>query len=212
MLAVTDTGTGMDADTRARIFEPFFTTKAPDKGTGLGLATVYGIVKQSAGEIFVYSEPGLGTTFKVFLPCSTEVATPRNSGPVKLKAARGNETVLVAEDEAVIRTIIKRGLEKAGYTVLLTENGDAALRVLESHASPIHLLLTDMTMPGMSGSELAQRARALHPELRVLFLSGYTRTAAANHNGIQTGDSFLQKPFATEKLVATAREVLDATE
>jgi CheY-like chemotaxis protein len=209
MLAVTDTGTGMDADTRARIFEPFFTTKSPDKGTGLGLATVYGIVKQSAGEIFVYSELGLGTSFKIFLPRSTEVSEARDIAEAGPREMQGSETVLVAEDESVIRTIIKRSLEKAGYTVLLAENGDAAMRILESHASPIHLLLTDMIMPGMSGSDLAQRARARHPGLRVLFLSGYTR-ATATGNGILPGDAFLQKPFGTETLVATAREVLDA--
>lgn len=210
MLAVSDTGHGMDADTRARIFEPFFTTKAPDKGTGLGLATVYGIVKQSAGELFVYSEPDLGSSFKIFLPHAHEMSEVVEGDEVESHPAGGSETVLVAEDESAIRTVIQRSLERAGYTVLMAANGDEALAILDKHSAPIHLLLTDMIMPGMNGSELAARARERRPGLRVMFLSGYTASTARNGHGIGADEHFLQKPFGTETLVATTREVLDA--
>ncbi|HJQ20040.1 MAG TPA: response regulator [Gemmatimonadaceae bacterium] len=210
MLAVTDTGTGMDADTRARIFEPFFTTKGPEKGTGLGLATVYGIVKQSAGEIFVYSEVGHGSSFKVFLPRSTEMPGATETPAPAHEAKPGSETVLVAEDEEAIRRIMQKCLTRAGYDVILAFDGEDAMKILASHDKPIDLLITDMVMPNMNGSDLAARAREKHPGLRVLFLSGFTAASMTAVQAIGADDFFLQKPFGAEALVQKAREVLDA--
>ena len=206
MLAVTDTGTGMDADTKARIFEPFFTTKS-EQGTGLGLATVYGIVKQSGGDIWVYSEPGRGTSFKVFLPrvheMSDEMPTPQRATP-----SGGTETVLLAEDEDSIRKVAIRVLEKAGYRVLAARNGEEAATIAETYEGHIHLLVSDMMMPVMDGRRLAERLRALRPDTRILLLSGYTD--ATDQRGAFTDAEFLQKPFSTETLARKVRELLDA--
>jgi PAS domain S-box-containing protein len=208
MLAVTDTGTGMDPDTKARVFEPFFTTKSPDKGTGLGLATVYGIVKQSSGEIWAYSELGQGSSFKVFLPRFKEMSNAPAGAPSA--PAGGTETVLIAEDEDAIRAIAKRILEKAGYTVLIAKNGSDAARVADNYAGAIHLLVTDMVMPVLSGRQLANRLRKRRPDTRVLFLSGYTESTVAREGSLEKGAHFLQKPFAGDSLLRKVREVLDA--
>jgi two-component system cell cycle sensor histidine kinase/response regulator CckA len=211
MIAVTDSGIGMDAETRVRIFEPFFSTKPAEKGTGLGLATVYGIVKQSGGDIWVYSEVGRGTTFKVFLPrvddpLPDEVASMTNRGA----SPRGSETVLLADDEAPILKVSKRILEGAGYHVLTAPDGAKALDVAAAHKGTIDLLVTDMVMPHLGGRQLADKLRAERPGLRVLYLSGYTDTAAARQGLMEPGAEFLQKPFSTDSLVRRVREVLDS--
>jgi len=208
MLAVTDNGVGMTNETVSHIFEPFFTTKSRDKGTGLGLSTVYGIIKQSGGSVFVYSEPGRGTTFKIYLPRVEEyVAAP---GPVAgLPAARGAETILVVEDEVGVRTLIRTILENQGYQVREAQRGSEALVVLESGAGAVDLMITDVIMPGMSGRELAERAAQLAPHMRVLFISGYTDEAIVHHGVLQPGIPFLQKPFTHEALARKIRELLD---
>lgn len=210
MIAVTDSGTGMDSETRVRIFEPFFSTKPAEKGTGLGLATVYGIVKQSGGDIWVYSEVGRGTTFKVFLPrvdepLADEVAAKANRGA----APRGSETILLADDEPPILKVARRILESAGYRVLTASDGAKALEVAAAHNGTIDLLLTDMVMPELGGRQVADKLRADRPGLRVLYLSGYTDTAAARQGLMEPGAAFLQKPFSSDSLVRRVREVLD---
>jgi two-component system, cell cycle sensor histidine kinase and response regulator CckA len=210
MLAVSDTGTGMDAATQARVFEPFFTTKDRGEGTGLGLATVYGIVKQSRGSIWIYSEVGHGTTFKIYLPCveTTEQVAP--PGPrVASAAVHGNETILVADDQRGIRAVIRAALIRYGYTVLLASDGVEALRIVSEHADPIHLLLTDVVMPAMSGCELVSRMRHTHPNVKVLYTSGYTDDAIVRHGILEPDAQFLEKPFTPQALVKRIREVLD---
>jgi two-component system, cell cycle sensor histidine kinase and response regulator CckA len=213
LLAISDTGTGMDAETQKRIFEPFFTTKEAGKGTGLGLSTVHGIVLQSGGSIDVYSEPGRGTTFKVYLPrFAGDAAVRRPVSGVHPALPTGSETVLVVEDEAAIRQLTKLILQKAGYTVLLAESPVAAERIASSHPGPIHLVLTDVVMPGMRGPELAERLLRLRPDLRVLFMSGYTDNAIAHHGFLDAGTEFLQKPFTPLGLMQKIREVLGRSE
>ncbi len=211
MLAVSDSGTGMDAETQKRIFEPFFTTKEKGKGTGLGLSTVYGIVKQSDGYITVYSEVGHGTTFKVYLPrldAPVEVV-----GPAITVAgmAGGQETVLLVEDDTPIRRLISDTLKSKGYKVLEASNGEEALATAGKHRQPIQLLLTDLVMPGMSGRILAERMAVLHPESKVLYMSGYTDDAVIRHGGLGAGGAFLQKPFTPDAVANKVRQVLDAT-
>jgi len=209
MLAVSDTGRGMDAETQAHIFEPFFTTKEQGKGTGLGLAMVYGIVKQSGGYIWVYSELGKGTTFKVYLPRAEEAVAgiePREGAALR----RGSETVLVVEDEAALRALVRGLLEANGYTVLEARNGEDALSVCEQHKGPIHLLLTDVVMPQMSGPELVEHLAPFHREMRVIYMSGYTDDAIVHHGVLGAGKTYLQKPFTPEALARKLREVLDA--
>ncbi len=215
LLAVSDTGAGMDADTVAHLFEPFFTTKEVGKGTGLGLATVYGIVKQSEGYIAVYSEPGEGTSFKIYLPRVTSGAmaapAPPSPGPPAPSSLRGTETVLVVEDEEAVRSLSRRALEAGGYTVLAAAGGPDAVRLTERYGGPIHLLLTDVVMPGMSGRELAQQLAQRRPGLRVLYMSGYPGDAIVHRGALDPGTAFLQKPFMPEDLTRKVREVLDGT-
>jgi two-component system, cell cycle sensor histidine kinase and response regulator CckA len=208
-LAVTDTGSGMTPEVRARLFEPFFTTKAPGKGTGLGLATVYGIVKQSGGFISVHSEPGRGAAFQVYFPVA-EGRTPARKSSHGLKAmARGAETVLVVEDEGAVRVLVGAVLRRAGYTVLEAGRGTEALRLAGEHPGPVHLLITDVVMPEMGGRELVERLAGLRPGLRVLYLSGYTEDAVVRHGVLQAEVAFLQKPFTMAALTTKVRQVLD---
>jgi PAS domain S-box-containing protein len=205
MIAVTDTGQGMDRETQARIFEPFFTTKG-ERGTGLGLATVYGIVKQSGGSIWVYSELQHGTTFKVYLPAVEEAPTARGREPSM--ALRGSETVLLVEDDDAVRQLGERMLGTAGYRVLAARGGHEALEIASAHDGALHLLVTDLVMPRMRGSDLAERLMATHPNLKLLFMSGYTDPAFLEHRLIAAGAPFLQKPFSADALVRKVREVL----
>ena len=209
MLAVSDTGSGMDAATKARIFEPFFTTKEIGKGTGLGLATVYGIVKQSGGSIWVYSEPGKGTTFKIYFPRvegELEETAPVDDRP---RILRGTETVLLAEDEEMVRNLMRTILEGQGYTVLVARDATEALSFGHRHHGSIPLLVTDVVMPGMSGRELAAQLAMAHPETKVLYVSGYTDDAVVRHGVLNAGLAFLQKPFSAESFLLKVRDALD---
>jgi CheY-like chemotaxis protein len=210
MLAVSDTGVGMTNDVKAHLFEPFFTTKGPGKGTGLGLATSYGIIKQSEGEIRVYSEPGHGTTFKIYLPCTLEKTTDlANSGKSK-PLARGNETILVVEDEPGVRGLTCDTLRECGYTVLESCDGADGLRVAHEYdLRKIDLTVSDVIMPIMSGKELADRLRTLRPDIKILLTSGYTDDALAHHGVLETGLAFLEKPFSRAKLAQKVRDILD---
>jgi two-component system, cell cycle sensor histidine kinase and response regulator CckA len=210
MLAVSDTGVGMDDETQKRIFEPFFTTKELGKGTGLGLSTVYGIVKQSGGNIWVYSEVGHGTTFKVYLPIVDEEPQELKRSAEVEKNLRGRETVLLAEDEEIVRKLTQEILETYGYQVLEAANASTALSICEHHKKPIHLLITDVVMPEMSGRELADRLHGLRPEMKVLYMSGYTDNAIVHHGILDPDISFLQKPFTPDALARKVREVLES--
>jgi PAS domain S-box-containing protein len=209
LLAVSDTGHGIDAETLPRIFEPFFTTKEQGKGTGLGLSTVYGIVKQSGGYIMVYSEPGHGTTFKVYLPRVDEQAAAAVGEVPAEPLARASETILLVEDEKSLREMIHEILEEGGYTVLEGGSPEEALAAARSHPGPIHLMLTDVVMPRMGGRDLAAEMAAVRPDLRVLYMSGYTDNAIVHHGVLDAGTHFLQKPFTADALLRKARAVLD---
>jgi CheY-like chemotaxis protein len=209
MLSVTDTGSGMTDETKLHLFEPFFTTKESGKGTGLGLSTTYGIVKQSNGYIWVYSELGHGTTFKVYLPrANREAMVATVSTEVTPPIQRTFETVLLVEDEAGVRALSKRILENAGYRVLEAPNGDDAERVFAQHADSIDLLVTDVVMPGCGGPELLTRLHHRAPAVRVLYMSGYTEQSAAHKAGIDSGTPFVQKPFTAAELLRQVRAVL----
>src|SRR5688572_708738 len=208
MLAVSDTGTGMDAATRARIFEPFFTTKEVGKGTGLGLSTVYGIVKQSGGYIWVYSEPDQGSTFKIFLPVIEQDPAP-GAGDAPAPARGGSEVVLLVEDEDAVRALTRRLLERDGYTVLEARDGREALRVAAQYPQPIHIVVTDMVMPEMGGRQVFEALAAIRPDLRVLYTSGYTDDEIVRRGLLDTDAAFLQKPFTAASLGAAVRFVLD---
>ncbi|MGH9861995.1 MAG: PAS domain S-box protein [Candidatus Acidiferrales bacterium] len=211
LLAVSDTGTGMDAETQAHLFEPFFTTKEKGKGTGLGLATVYGVVKQNEGYIWVYSELGRGTTVKIFLPRVEQAVEGEAAKPAAPVAApRGSETVLLVEDEEPLRRLAREFLESNGYRVLEAPTGQEALRLAERFQGPIHLLLTDVVMPGLSGRELAERLAPRRPETKVLYMSGYTEDAIVHHGVLGPGMSLLQKPFTLDALARKLRQVLGA--
>jgi PAS domain S-box-containing protein len=211
MVAVTDTGTGMDEATQQRLFEPFFTTKEPGRGTGLGLATVYGIVAQSRGSIWVYSELGQGSTFKVYLPATTEELTAPVVGPRSPTSLSGTETVLVVEDQIEARSVICETLRRRGYTVIEAMNGPDAIVKGRQLDVAIDVMLTDVVMPGMGGRRVAEVIRATRPGLKVVYMSGYTDSAIVDHGILEAGVTFVQKPFATETLLRRVREVLDAT-
>jgi two-component system cell cycle sensor histidine kinase/response regulator CckA len=210
MVAVSDTGHGMDAETRVRIFEPFFTTKEQGKGTGLGLATVYGMVKQNGGDIWVYSEPGAGTTFKLYFPRVSEPADVSNKQKVDLERA-GGEMLLLVEDEKSVRELTVRMLQRLGYEVLAAASGEEALQQSAAHAGRIAMMITDVVMPGMNGPQVAAALRASRPEMKVLFLSGYTENSVVYHGVLEAGLDFLPKPFSREALAQKIREMLGKT-
>ena len=213
MIAISDTGVGMDSETQSRIFEPFFTTKGP-KGTGLGLSTVYGIIKQSGGYIWVSSEVGRGTTFKIYLPriASAGETAAHIAAPVSLQRVEpGTETILLVEDEANLRYLARQYLEKQGYKVIEAADGAVAMQIAVAHEAVIHLLLTDVIMPGMNGRELAQRISEIRPNVKVLYMSGYTENVIGHNGTLDAGIRLLQKPFNLRDLKSKVREVLDAT-
>jgi CheY-like chemotaxis protein len=210
LLAVSDDGCGMDKETMSHLFEPFFTTKEMGKGTGLGLATVYGIVKQNNGFINAYSEPGQGTTFTIYLPRHAgkagQARTESSAGPL----VRGQVTILLVEDESVILKMTTMMLEKQSYIVLAASTPGEAIRLAREHAGEIHLLMTDVVMPEMNGRELSRNLLSLYPRLKCLFVSGYTDNVVAHHGVLVEGVFFLQKPFSLEGLLAKIREALDS--
>jgi two-component system cell cycle sensor histidine kinase/response regulator CckA len=211
MLAVSDTGCGMDAETKKRIFEPFFTTKEKGRGTGLGLSTVYGIVKQSGGHIWLYSEVGQGTTYKIYFPRAapaTGEAVARQSQPVA-PARGGSETILIAEDEAPLRLLVGAILEEAGYRVLIAANGHDAIRLCQNHPGPIELLISDVVMPHMGGKQLSAELKDRRPGIKILFASGYTDNVVIHHEILSPGVAFIQKPFTPNELLAKVRTILD---
>jgi CheY-like chemotaxis protein len=210
MMAVTDTGIGMDAETVSHIFEPFFTTKETGKGTGLGLSTVYGIVKQSGGYIWVYSEPGRGTSFKVYLPIVKSGAPDESGGrPILTATYRGTETILLVEDEDGVRALIREVLQRHGYRVIDTRNGAEATQACERHEGEIHMLLTDVVLAQVTGTDLARQLIPMRPKMKVLFISGYTEEAIVHQGVLEEGTAFLQKPFTPNVLARKVREVLD---
>jgi two-component system cell cycle sensor histidine kinase/response regulator CckA len=209
LLTVTDTGTGMDADTRRHIFEPFFTTKGPGKGTGLGLATVYGVVKQSGGGVTVESEPGKGSTFKIFLPQTRESIVASPSDETVAKRLVGTDTILLVEDEEALLNLTSERLKECGYTVLPARDGMHALEVARSCNGPIHLLLTDIMMPRMGGLALARSMSELRPDIRVVFMTGHAEHEASYREALRSGAESIQKPFNNEKLIRLVRQMLD---
>jgi CheY-like chemotaxis protein len=211
LLTVTDTGTGIDTENLSRIFEPFFTTKEFGKGTGLGLSMVYGIVKQSGGNIWVYSEPGRGTSFKIYLPLVGAAIDSTSAGPSANANSRGTETILLVEDDEQVRELASEALSASGYNVLVAENPDAAIALCHTNKTRIELLLTDVVMPRISGPELAVQLTLIRPELRVLYMSGYTAQAILHHGELDANTFFLQKPFTPSSLSIKVREVLDHT-
>jgi CheY-like chemotaxis protein len=210
MLAISDNGVGMDEVTRSRIFEPFFTTKAVGKGTGLGLATVYGIIKQSGGHVWVYSEVGHGTTFKIYLPSAEhKVGSVAEQHEQLLPPRREGVTVLLAEDDSMMRRLTRKMLEEHGYSVLEAEDGQAALDVMRAGGRSIHLTLTDVVMKGMTGPELVLRLIDSYPQMKVVYMSGYTGELVA-HQGLDAGIRLLEKPFTRAALLKTLDEVLNS--
>jgi len=210
MLAISDTGSGMDADTQSRIFEPFFTTKEKGKGTGLGLSTVYGIVQQSGGHIFVYSEVGRGTTFKIYFPRVEEGAGAAGESSCSQARVAGGETVLLVEDEEAVRELVRDTLKRHGYSVLEASSGEEALKIAVQCGHSIHMMISDVGMPGIGGRELARRISADHPHVKILFVSGYTEDAIQHHGVLDEGAIFLQKPFTLDALARKVRAILDS--
>jgi CheY-like chemotaxis protein len=208
MLSIGDTGQGMDRETQSRIFEPFFTTKEKGKGTGLGLSTVYGIIKQTGGYIFAQSEVGRGTIFRIYLPRVEEAAEPAHHTRTTQVATGGSETVLLVEDEECVRQLVKDTLEAKGYSVLEACHGEAAMSIAAAHQKQIHILITDVVMPGMSGRELAKSLCKARPGIKVLLLSGYTEDAIIHQGVLDSGTAFLQKPFTLQALSRKVREIL----
>ena len=209
-LQVSDTGIGMHSDIVARAFEPFFTTKPAGEGSGLGLATVYGIITQAGGHAQMYSEPGKGTTFTAYFPASQAEATPREAQPPAARPS-GHETVLVVEDEDAMRELTRRILTRNGYVVLTAPRGEVGLALAKSHPDRIDLLLTDVVMPQMLGEEVAARMRVIRPETKVLFMSGYAESVLASQGTLKPGITLVEKPFSEPTLLAKVREVLDAS-
>jgi CheY-like chemotaxis protein len=210
MLVVSDTGHGMDLETQSHIFEPFFTTKGPGRGTGLGLSTVYGIVTQNGGQIWAYSELGRGTTFKIYLPAVvTAGSEPKGAALPSQKETRGTETVLVLEDEPSVRQLVQAMLGQQGYNILEAGTPMEALKYCKEYAGPIHLLVTDVVMPGMGGRQFAELAANYRSTMKVLYMSGYTGDSIAHHGALDAGVAFLQKPFSSESLLQKVREVLN---
>ncbi len=208
MLAVSDTGHGMAPDIRQKVFEPFFTTRAQGKGTGLGLATVFGIVKQHGGDIRVYSEPGEGATFKIYLPRARDVVEPQDATPAESRAIHGTETVFVVEDDEMVCRLICETLTAHGYKVVEARSPGDALKRLSGCRETVHLLLTDVIMPDMNGKELYRRVAAVRPGIKVLYMSGYTDNIIVHHGILDEGIDFLQKPFTVHSLTQKIREVL----
>jgi CheY-like chemotaxis protein len=209
-ISVCDTGLGMTEDIKARIFEPFFSTKGVGKGTGLGLATVYGIVKQNEGFITVDSRPEHGTTFYILLPvCYSESVPTSPAVTLQRRSAGGSETILLAEDEPLVRQLAVISLTALGYNVLEADCGETAILLASQHNWPLHLLITDVVMPGISGTELARRLRVIHPDIPVLYMSGYTDDAVVRHGEFTSMDDFVQKPFSPNLLATKVRHLLD---
>jgi CheY-like chemotaxis protein len=211
LLSVSDTGSGMEPEVLARIFEPFFTTKAPGRGTGLGLAMVYGVVKQSGGYIWVHSEADKGTTFKIYLPQVAQAPDSVSIQKPRLDHMHGSETILLVEDDAAVRELVRTLLSAQGYRVIATQNADDLRKICEEHEGQIHLLVTDMVLPGTSGREIAKQVSLLRPEIKVLFMSGYTDDSLVQSHGFEKSMAFLQKPFSAVFLASKVREVLDAS-
>ncbi len=211
MVAVSDNGCGMDKEIQSHLFEPFFTTKEKGRGSGLGLSTVYGIIKQSGGNIWAYSEPGQGTTFKIYLPRVEKTAKMYKPKARPSTAPGGTETILLVEDEEAVRTMVSRILQNKGYTVLEARHGHEAIDICERYQEPIHLMVTDVIMPQMSGRELAERLAPMLPDMKVLYMSGYPDNTIVQHGVLEPGTAFLQKPFTLNALELKVREVLDAS-
>jgi CheY-like chemotaxis protein len=207
LVSVTDTGTGMPPDVKARVFEPFFTTKELGKGTGLGLATVFGIVKQSDGHVEVYSEDGVGTSFKLYLPAVADDERAVGAEPPGVEG--GTESILLVEDQADVRLLAAIALQSKGYHVIEASSGAEVMKLVGQARPPVDMLLTDVVMPGMSGRLVAEALRPLYPGLRVLYMSGYTDDAVVRHGVVGSGDAFLHKPFTPLGLARKVREVLD---
>jgi two-component system cell cycle sensor histidine kinase/response regulator CckA len=210
MLAVIDNGCGMDKETFSHLFEPYFTTKETGKGTGLGLATVYGIVKQNSGVIQACSAPGQGTTFKVYLPRCAGLVEPAPKDDPARTTPCGHECILLVEDELTVLRMVAEMLRKQGYSVLTASTSDEAIRLAREHAGSIRLLMTDVIMPGMNGRELAQKLLSLYPQLKRIFMSGYTANVIAQHGVLDDGVPFIQKPFSMKDLAAKVRDVLES--
>jgi len=209
MMAISDSGTGMDEETLSKVFDPFFTTKEIGKGTGLGLSTIYGIVKQSNGNIWVYSEPGKGTTFKIYLPRVEKEIEETEAVEAAAESLTGSEAILVVEDNEMVRDLVQTIFQRHGYSVLTAQDGEEAIKVSKEHDGPIHLMVTDVVMPNMSGKELAERLNALRPDMKVLYMSGYTDNAIVHHGVLAQEMLFIQKPFTPESLARKVREVID---